>query len=195
MCTKQKNDRWNSQPSGCRRETLPMHKTCRRAVILPLHNIGSTTKMTKQTAEDRAFLIDKTSAHNNTAGETVSTALFDFSITDVSLVESYPGIDIPDGERLVRMRLNIKNTSSQTYTMFLQDFQIQWGEGDSDYGTCLNAVDDTMMPYAYELTPGQERSDWLMAEIPDGSTSCTIAYQEYKTDGSKGDAYFVEAAL
>ena len=56
------NDRWNSQPSGCRRETLPMHKTCRRAVILPLHNISSTTKMTKQTAEDRAFLIDKTSA-------------------------------------------------------------------------------------------------------------------------------------
>ena len=195
MCTKQKNDRWNSQPSGRRRETLPMHKTCRRAVILPLHNISSTTKMTKQTAEDRTFLIDKTNAHNNTAGETVSTALFDFSITDVSLVESYPGIDIPDGECLVRMRLNIKNTSSQTYTMFLQDFQIQWGEGDSDYGTCLNAVDDTMMPYAYELTPGQERSDWLMAEIPDGSTSCTIAYQEYKTDGSKGDAYFVEAAL
>lgn len=26
----------------------------------------------------------KTNAHNNTAGETVSTALFDFSITDVS---------------------------------------------------------------------------------------------------------------
>ena len=46
----------------------------------------------------------KTNAHNNTAGETVSTALFDFSITDVSLVESYPGIDIPDGECLVRMR-------------------------------------------------------------------------------------------
>lgn len=52
-----------------------------------------------------------------------------------------------------------------------------------------------MMPYAYELTPGQERSDWLMAEIPEGSTSYTVAYQEYKTDGSKGDAYFVEAAL
>ena len=30
----------------------------------------------------------KTNAHNNTAGETVSTALFDFSITDLSLVES-----------------------------------------------------------------------------------------------------------
>ena len=74
----------------------------------------------------------KTNAHNNTAGETVSTALFDFSITDVSLVESYPGIDIPDGECLVRMRLNIKITSSQTYTMFLQDFQIQWGEEADD---------------------------------------------------------------
>lgn len=36
----------------------------------------------------------KTNAHNNTAGETVSTALFDFSITDVSLVESYPGCSL-----------------------------------------------------------------------------------------------------
>ena len=62
LLTKQKHDRWNSQPSGRCRERLPMHKTCRRAVILPLHNISSTTKMTKQTAEDRAFLIDKTSA-------------------------------------------------------------------------------------------------------------------------------------
>ncbi len=137
----------------------------------------------------------KTNAHNHTAGETVSTALFDFSITDVSLVESYPGIDIPDGEWLVRMCLNIRNTSSQTYTMFLQDFQIQWGDGENDYGICLNAVDDTMMPYAYGLTPGQERSDWLMARIPEGSASCTVVYQEYKTDGSRGDAYFVEAVL
>ena len=88
----------------------------------------------------------KTNAHNNTAGETVSTALFDFSITDVSLVESYPGIDIPDGERLVRMRLNIKNTSSQTYTMFLQDFQIQWGEGDSDYGIMVSSTAFRQVP-------------------------------------------------
>lgn len=85
----------------------------------------------------------KTNAHNNTAGETVSTALFDFSITDVSLVESYPGIDIPDGECLVRMRLNIKNTSSQTYTCSCR-FPDPVGEGDSDIGTCMNAVDDTM---------------------------------------------------
>ena len=93
------------------------------------------------------------------AGETVSTALFDFSITDVSLVESYPGIDIPDGECLVRMRLNIKNTSSQTYTMFLQDFQIRVGRGRQRLRHLPERSDDTMMPYAYELTPGQERSD------------------------------------
>ena len=74
-------------------------------------------------------------------------------------MESYPGIDIPDGECLVRMRLNIKNTSSQTYTMFLQDFQIQWGEGDNGLRHLPERSDDTMMPYAYELTPGQERSD------------------------------------
>ena len=86
----------------------------------------------------------KTNAHNNTAGETVSTALFDFSITDVSLVESYPGIDIPDGERLVRMRLNIKNTSSQRFFVvfiFFDEHAVRFGV-DGDTCALLLAVDD-----------------------------------------------------
>lgn len=129
------------------------------------------------------------------AGDTIQTALFDYSITDVGAVDSYPGVEVPDGERLVRMRLNITNTSQDTYTMFLADFQIQWGDGDQDYGTCISAVDDTMMPFAYELAPGEERSDWMMALIPAESESFTVAYQETTASGKRATAYFVEAAL
>ena len=51
----------------------------------------------------------KTNAHNNTEGETVSTAMFYFSISDVSLVENYPGIHITEGECLVRTGPHIQN--------------------------------------------------------------------------------------
>ena len=33
------------------------------------------------------------------AGETVSTALFDFTVSDPQTLDSYTGIDIPDGEK------------------------------------------------------------------------------------------------
>ena len=128
-------------------------------------------------------------------GDVMRTYFFDYTVNSAYTCNDYEGYTPSEGNKLLVAEVTVKNTDRSTVTMYDTDFQIQWGEGDSDYGTCLNAVDDTMMPYAYELTPGQERSDWLMAEIPDGSTSCTIAYQEYKTDGSKGDAYFVEAAL
>ena len=139
----------------------------------------------------------KTNAHNNTAGETVSTALFDFSITDVSLVESYPGIDIPDGECLVRMRLNIKNTSSQTYTMFLQDFQIQWGDDDDDdaydapityYG---DAVSDDQLPEEYDLSVNEERTGLLVFEVPEDSKDYSISYLEQFSNETEGDVFFV----
>ena len=128
-------------------------------------------------------------------GDVMRTYFFDYTVNSAYTCKEFEGYTPAEGNKLLVAELTVKNTDRSTVTMYDTDFQIQWGEGDNDYGTCLNAVDDTMMPYAYELTPGQERSDWLMAEIPDGSTSCTIAYQEYKTDGSKGDAYFVEAAL
>lgn len=128
-------------------------------------------------------------------GETVSTVLFDFTVSDPETLDSYTGIDIPDGQKLVQMFLNVSNTSDQTYTMFGEDFQIQWGDGDDDFGTCLTAVDDTMVPYSYELGPGEHRSSKMMVLVPTDCTQITIAYQEIKSNGDKATAYFVEVPL
>ena len=76
------------------------------------------------------------------AGETVSTALFDFSISDVETINSYSGVEVPDGSKLVRMQLTVKNTSDETYTMFAEDFQLQWGDGDESYA--LRETQDTL---------------------------------------------------
>lgn len=60
-------------------------------------------------------------------GDTVSTALFDYSVPEAEVLDSYPGIPVPEGNKLVRLWLVVKNTSSQQYTMFARDFQVQWG--------------------------------------------------------------------
>ena len=53
------------------------------------------------------------------AGETVSTALFDFTVAEPQTLDAYPGIQIPDGRKLVTMLLTVSNTSDQTYTCLL----------------------------------------------------------------------------
>lgn len=129
------------------------------------------------------------------AGETVSTALFDFTVAEPQTLDAYPGIQIPDGRKLVTMRLTVSNTSDQTYTMFAGDFQIQWGDGAEDFGPCLPAVDDTMVPYGYELAPGAGRAGAMMALVPADCTALTVAYQEFRADGDPAAAYFVEVPL
>lgn len=129
------------------------------------------------------------------AGQTVSTALFDFTVADPRTLTDYAEIEIPPGEKLVQMRLTVANTSAQTYTMFAEDFQIQWGNGPEGFGPCLPAVDDRMVPYGYELTPGDSRESLMLALVPEDCTALTVAYAEQRADGQRAAAYFVEVPL
>lgn len=129
------------------------------------------------------------------AGETVSTVLFDFTVSDPQTLDSYPNIEIPDGQKLVSMDLAVKNTSDRINTMFAEDFQIQWGEGADDFGTCLEAVDTNMVPYAYQLEPNEEYTGTMLVLVPEDCTQLTVAYQEMKANGDKATAYFVEVPL
>lgn len=128
-------------------------------------------------------------------GETLSTALFDYSVPETEVLDSYPGLSIPEGHKLVRLWLVVKNTSTQHYTMFAQDFQVQWGEGPEDFGTCLAAVDDTMVPDSYALEPGMTHRDAMLVPVPRDCTALTLAYQEQLADGRAGTAYFLEVTL
>lgn len=128
-------------------------------------------------------------------GDTVSTALFDYSVREAEVLDSYPGIRIPEEDKLVRLWLVVKNTSTQNYTMFAQDFQVQWGDGEKEYGTCLEAVDETMMPEAYPLDPGMTHQGAMLVTVPRDCAALTLAYQEQLADGTPGTAYFLEVTL
>lgn len=132
---------------------------------------------------------------NAEVGQTVSTQLFDFTVTDPQVLDAYEGIDIPEGQKLADFVLTVSNTSDQTYTMFAEDFQIQWGEGESDFGVCLDAVDSKMMPYSYELAPGTSHQGHMMVLVPADCGQLTVAYQENNVSSQRIAAYFVEVPL
>lgn len=129
------------------------------------------------------------------SGDIVSTALFDFSITNAKTLVSYPLVQVSDGQKLVSMSLTVENTSEETYKMFAEDFQIQWGKESTDFGTCFSAVDENMVPYSYKLTPGESYQGTMLVAVPEDCTQLTVAYQEVKANGDKATAYFVEVPL
>ena len=129
------------------------------------------------------------------ADETVHTALFDFTCSQAEVVDSYEGIDIPAGDKLVQFTITVHNTSDETYQIFKDDFQLQWGDGDNDFGVAIEAVNDSMMPDAAELIPGAEQSGQMLIAVPQDAATLTVAYQEVLENGEDGNNFFVDLSL
>lgn len=129
------------------------------------------------------------------AGETVQTALFAFSVSDPQTLETYDGVEVPQGQKLVQVTLTVENTTEAPLPMFAEDFQIQWGDGDTDFGACLAAVDDTMVPYSYEVAPGESYTGAMLVTVPQDCGELTVAYQDVTESGDRAAAYFVEVPL
>lgn len=127
------------------------------------------------------------------AGEKVSTQLFDFTVSDPRTLTEYPGVSIPEGQRLVSMMITVTNTCQETLPLFAQDFQFQWGE--DSFGSCLDAVDGGMLPYTWDLEPGDTREGTVLVLLPEKYDRLTVAYQELRADGSQAGTYFVEVPL
>ena len=129
------------------------------------------------------------------ADETGHTTLFDFTCVQAEVIDSYNGIDIPEGDKLVRFELTVYNTSDETYQIFKDDFQLQWGDGDNDFGVALESVNDLMMPDATELIPGEAHVGQMLVAVPQDTTTLTVAYQEILESGEDGNNFFVDLSL
>lgn len=126
-------------------------------------------------------------------GEAVHTTLFDFTVDQAQVVDSYPGVESMAGYKLVQMRLSVTNTSSESYVMFSTDFQIQWN--DDEFGTCIPPVDSKMVPFFYMLEPGQTNEGLMLIQVPDNVKTLTVVHQEQLESGAAGESYFVRLSL
>ena len=129
------------------------------------------------------------------ADETVHTALVDFTCGQAEVIDASNGIDIPEGDKLVQFHVSVTNTSDSGFLIFKDDFQLQWGDGDSDFGVGFDAVDDDMLSEVTGVSPGSTLEGNILVAVPQDTTTLTVAYQETYEDGSDADAYFVDLSL
>ena len=129
------------------------------------------------------------------ADETVHTALFDFTCGQPETIEKFGNIAIPEGDKLVQFHISVTNTSDEPYTIFKDDFQLQWGKGDSDFGVGLAPVDDSMLPKGTALKAGDSVEGLILVAVPQDTTTLTVAYQEILESGNDGNNFFVDLSL
>ena len=129
------------------------------------------------------------------ADETVHTALFDFTCGQPETIEKFGNIAIPEGDKLVQFHISVTNTSDETYDIFKDDFQLQWGDGDNDFGVGLAPVDDNMLPKGTALRAGDSVDGLILVAVPQDTTTLTVAYQEILESGEDGNNFFVDLSL
>lgn len=60
---------------------------------------------------------------------------------------SLGSLEIPEGNKLVQFHMTVSNTSDETYEIFKDDFQMQWGDGDDDFGIAMVSAYDGYVPH------------------------------------------------
>ena len=124
-------------------------------------------------------------------GDTMENTFFQYTVKSAAIVDEYAGYAPEEGYMLVDAVVLTKNVFTETIEMYDTDFQIQWGDGEEDYGYPIAALDDTMIPETYELGRAESKEYHCVYEVPEGSTDFSISYLEQFSDGSEGDVFFV----
>lgn len=135
---------------------------------------------------------EEQSYYSGRVGDHMRNVFFEYTINSVEYPDSYGDITPADGNQLILADVTVRNVFSQTLPMSIYDFQIQWGEGDEDFGYQAEGLTgDNLMPDQYQLLRGASESYKLLYEVPADATEFSISYLEVWDDNTEGDVFFV----
>lgn len=129
-------------------------------------------------------------------GDQLSTAFFDFSVSSVQRMTSYQGMTPAEGNEFIVANIWLHNTMRQSLPMFDSDFLLVYGDGDNDYvfPVTMDAPEKqtgNMLASQYSVGINKEITGDLVFEVPKGSTSGFLYFEEYFDNGETGEYYTV----
>lgn len=126
-------------------------------------------------------------------GDTMKNEFFEYTVLKANYINEYAGYKPAAGNVLVDTVIRVKNVFGETIPMFNMDFQIQWGDGDEDYGFGVEALygEEGIMPDSYDLGRAETVEYHIVYEVPEGTNEYSISYLEVYDDDSTGDVFFV----
>lgn len=126
-------------------------------------------------------------------GDTMRTEFFDFKVLSVEVVDQYAGFTPEEGNKLLDVQIQEKNTFGEDLPMFVYDFQLQWGEGDDDFANPKEGVrDESLMPEEFTLAAKESKEYHVLFEVPQDITDFDLVYLEEFDDDSIGDFFAVK---
>ncbi len=135
-------------------------------------------------------------------GDAMETYFFDFTVRSATLCDTFETYTPAEGNRILMVDVEVKNTGNASIEMYDTDFQAQWGgEGEDDYSVPitfdketeeeLDVLNENQLPATYTLGIDETRAGLLVFEVPGGEQDFSLSYQEYFDNDSTGDVYFV----
>ena len=134
-------------------------------------------------------------------GDTMSTAWFDYTVTNAGLTEDYQGIQAETGEQLLVLELEIDSTCYQEVPMTRYDFQLYWEGMEDEDDRCypLEAAGEDQLPDRYDLGWGEKLTGSLVYRVPQDQRDFALVFQEIIDNGTEegvlGGMYTTELSL
>ena len=139
-------------------------------------------------------------------GDVLRTEFFDMRVDSARTCMEFDGV-VPDaGKKLLVAEITLYNYTDYTQPMFNTDFEIWWDEQegeayedawdfpvygvDEETGEYYN-LSDQQLPVEWEFPIHETRTGTLLYQVPEGSSTYSVAFMEYFEDGTTGNLYEV----
>ncbi len=133
------------------------------------------------------------STYEGKIGSTLKTTWFDFTVKDAYVTdEAISGYSVSEGNRLLVVTVELKNTYGDTVPMWDDDFWIEFGEDDGAYPIDVNeTILDDQFPKEYNLEKKETRTGTIIFEVPDDVEDFALVFLEYFDDSTEGNYFAV----
>jgi hypothetical protein len=125
-------------------------------------------------------------------GDTLTNAFFSYTVDDAWLSDDFEGESPSQGNTFLVAEITVKNEFGEELTMWAEDFQIQWGDTDEEYGYPIEKLAESQMEDEYTLKRAETITALCVYEVPavTEEQEYSISYLEYYEDGLEGNVYF-----
>lgn len=125
--------------------------------------------------------------------DTMHTYFFDFTVNKAYLCNEFEDYSPEEGYELLVADVTVTNTSEQSFSMYDNDFEAQWGEDGAHSYSLVELANSNreVFPVEYILDPGQSRTGLLVFEVPEGNRDFSISYLEYYSNDTTGSDFYV----
>jgi len=126
-------------------------------------------------------------------GDELTNAFFSFKVNKAEYADAFEGLKPVKSYKFLALEITLKSAFDDPVPMWADDFFIQWGEGEKDYGYPIEKVSAAQMDEEFTLAVGASLTKQVVYEVPvpEGSAEYSVNFYEYYEDKTEGNQFSV----